>query len=65
MAPRPLEPAVGMLDCSDRTLHRCSEFHLVTACGLRPAIATVGPWAVVHERSRRLCMDCWGCDAVT
>jgi hypothetical protein len=58
-APAPLRPSVGMLDESDRTLHKCSEFHLVTACGLRPEVATVGPLGLLHLKSRQLCPECW------
>jgi hypothetical protein len=53
------EPAVGMLDEIEHVLHRCSQFHLVTACGLELEHATVGPLGLLHLKSRRQCETCW------
>jgi hypothetical protein len=57
--PPPLEPAVGLLDQDTKVLHRCSQVHLVGACGIEPAVATVGPLGLLHLKSKQLCPDCW------
>jgi hypothetical protein len=57
--PPPLNPPVALLNEEDWTLHRCSQFHLVTACGVESPKASVGPLGLLHLKSRRLCPECW------
>jgi hypothetical protein len=50
---------VAMLDDRSKTLHRCGDEHLVTACGIPLDEVTVGPFLAIHTRAVKLCPDCF------
>jgi len=50
---------VAMLDLLDLTLHRPSNTHLVSLCGLYMDHCQVGPLPPLLQRSQRVCTSCY------